>query len=79
MDLCTFQFKALNNNKITATHTAAPQSRNTINGLSAFRMSKKYFCSHRCSDKNGERKMKITKKQIEEWNEKCGNGFKVNE
>lgn len=23
--------------------------------------------------------MKITRKQIEEWNEKCGNGFKVNE
>lgn len=39
MDSCTFQFKALNNNKITAAHTAAPQSRNTINGLSAFLMS----------------------------------------
>lgn len=23
--------------------------------------------------------MKITRKQIEEWNKKCGNGFKVNE
>lgn len=23
--------------------------------------------------------MKITRKQIEEWNEKCGNGFKVSE
>ena len=43
MDLCTFQFKALNNNKITAAHTAAPQSRNTINRLSAFLMSEKFF------------------------------------
>lgn len=43
MDSYTFQFKALNNNKITAAHTAALQSRNTINRLSAFLMSKNFF------------------------------------
>ncbi len=46
MDSCTFQFTALNNNKVTAAHTAAPQSRDTVNGFPAFLMSKNFLAAN---------------------------------